>query len=150
MYKAPNDPPKSTIQFPGGIGGVNWGGVAVDPATNRFFVNALDTSLVDGFRTRIRDVTYSFEAVGSTQPYDRASVDGVGPFFNFSASVAGIGENGQELPGASLPCQKPPWAKLVAVDADTAEIVWESVLGIVEDLPRTNSSWATPAAPVRR
>ena len=26
-------PPKSTIQFPGGTGGVNWGGVAVDPTT---------------------------------------------------------------------------------------------------------------------
>ena len=135
MYKAPNDPPKSTIQFPGGIGGVNWGGVAVDPITNYFFVNALDTSLVGWVQDKDPDETYSFEAVGSTQPYDRASVDGVGPFFNFNASVAGIGEDGQELPGASLPCQKPPWAKLVAVDADTAEIVWESVLGIVEDLP---------------
>ncbi len=25
------DPPKSTIQFPGGTGGVNWGGTAADP-----------------------------------------------------------------------------------------------------------------------
>ena len=135
MYKAPDDAPKSTIQFPGGIGGVNWGGVAVDPATNRFFVNALETSLVGWVQDKDPDETYSFEAVGSTQPYDRASVDGVGPFFNFSASVAGVGEDGRSLPGARLPCQKPPWARLVAVDADTAEIVWESVLGIVEDLP---------------
>ena len=135
MYKAPDDPPKSTIQFPGGIGGVNWGGLAVDPTTNHFFVNAHDTSLVGWVQDKDPDETYSFEAVGSTQPYDRASVDGVGPFFSFSASVAGVGEDGRELPGASLPCQKPPWAKLVAVDADTAEIVWESILGIVEDLP---------------
>ena len=135
MYKGPEDPPKSTIQFPGGIGGVNWGGIAVDPTTNRFFVNAHDTSLVGWVQDKHPDVTYSFEAVGSTQPYDRASVDGVGPFFSFSASVAGIGEDGRELPGANLPCQKPPWAKLIALDADTAEIVWESVLGIVEELP---------------
>lgn len=134
-YKAPDDPPRSTIQFPGGIGGVNWGGVAVDPTTNHIFVNALDTSLVGWVQDKDPDETYSFEAVGSTQPYDRASVDGVGPFFSFSASLAGIGEDGRELPGANLPCQKPPWARLVAVDADTAEIVWESVLGIVEDLP---------------
>ena len=135
MYKAPGEPPKSTIQFPGGIGGVNWGGVAVDPTTNHIFVNAHDTSLVGWVQDKDPNETYSFEAVGSTQPYDRASVDGVGPFFSFSASVAGIGEDGRGLPGASLPCQKPPWAKLVAVDADTAEIVWESVLGIVEELP---------------
>lgn len=135
MYKAPDDPPRSTIQFPGGIGGVNWGGVAVDPETNHLFVNALETSLVGWVQDKDPDETYSFEAVGSTQPYDRASVDGVGPFFNFSASVAGVDEDGRDLPGARLPCQKPPWAKLVAVDADTAEIVWESVLGIVEELP---------------
>ena len=135
MYKAPDDPPKSTVQFPGGIGGVNWGGAAVDPATNRIFVNALDTSLVGWVQDKDPGETYSFEAVGSTQPYDRASVDGVGPFFSFSASVAGIGEDRRELPGANLPCQKPPWAKLVAVDVDTAEIVWETVLGIVEELP---------------
>ena len=135
MYKAPDDPPKSTIQFPGGIGGVNWGGVAVDPTTNHFFVNAHDTSLVGWVQDKDPDETYSFEAVGSTQPYDRASVDGVGPFFSFNAPVAGVDEDGRALPGASLPCQKPPWAKLVAVDAETAEIVWESVLGIVEDLP---------------
>ena len=135
MYKAPDDPPKSTIQFPGGIGGVNWGGVAVDPTTNRIFVNAHDTSLVGWVQDKDLDETYSFEAVGSTQPYDRASVEGVGPFFSFNASVAGIGEDGRPLPGASVPCQKPPWAKLVAVNADTAEVVWESVLGLVEELP---------------
>ena len=135
MYKPPGDPPKSTVQFPGGIGGVNWGGVAVDPMTNHIFVNAHDTSLVGWVQDKDPDETYSFEAVGSPQPYDRASVDGVGPFFSFSASVAGLGEDGRELPGASLPCQKPPWAKLVAVNVDTAEIVWESVLGIVEELP---------------
>ena len=40
------EPPKSTIQFPGGTGGVNWGGAAADPTTGYVFVNAHDTSLV--------------------------------------------------------------------------------------------------------
>ena len=31
MFHKKGDPPKSTIQFPGGTGGVNWGGMAVDP-----------------------------------------------------------------------------------------------------------------------
>src|SRR5260370_1026427 len=38
--------PKSTIQFPGGTGGVNWGGPAADPSTGLVYVNAHDTSLV--------------------------------------------------------------------------------------------------------
>ena len=40
------EPPKSTIQFPGGTGGVNWGGAAADPTTGYVYVNAHDTSLV--------------------------------------------------------------------------------------------------------
>ena len=38
--------PKSTIQFPGGTGGINWGGATVDPTTGFVYVNAHDTSLV--------------------------------------------------------------------------------------------------------
>ena len=45
-YHEEGAPPKSTIQFPGGTGGVNWGGPAADPSTGYVFVNAHDTSLV--------------------------------------------------------------------------------------------------------
>ena len=31
MYHEDGTPPKSTITFPGGTGGVNWGGTAADP-----------------------------------------------------------------------------------------------------------------------
>ncbi len=33
LFKEIGAPPKSTIQFPGGTGGVNWGGMAADPTT---------------------------------------------------------------------------------------------------------------------
>ena len=46
MFHEEGAPPKSTIQFPGGTGGVNWGGPAADPTTGYVFVNAHDTSLV--------------------------------------------------------------------------------------------------------
>jgi len=46
MYHEDGAPAKSTIQFPGGTGGVNWGGPAADPSTGYVFVNAHDTSLV--------------------------------------------------------------------------------------------------------
>lgn len=39
-------PPKSTIEFPGATGGVNWGGAAADPGSDVVFVNAHDTSMV--------------------------------------------------------------------------------------------------------
>ncbi len=36
---------------------------------------------------------------------------------------------------AALPCLRPPWSKLIAVNANTGEIVWERVLGLNEALP---------------
>ncbi len=134
-YKAPGAPPKSTIQFPGGTGGVNWGGVAIDPTSGTVFVNSHDTSLVGWVQDKDPNVTYSFEAVGSKQPYDRASVGGVGPFFSFSAPLSGkYDENGRPV-GPSLPCHRPPWARLMAVNANTGDILWQSTLGLVEQLP---------------
>jgi quinoprotein glucose dehydrogenase len=68
-------------------------------------------------------------------------VNGVGPFFTFSAPLSGK-YNEPRTPGGaptpigpSLPCQRPPWSKLIAVNANTGGIVWESVLGINEALP---------------
>ena len=135
MYKALGAPPKSTIQFPGGTGGVNWGGVAIDPTTGFVFAASHDGALVGWVQDKPPNETYSFEAVGSKQPYDRASVNGVGPFFTFSAPLGGqYNERGQGV-GPSAPCQRPPWGKLVAVNANTGEIAWESVLGLNENLP---------------
>jgi quinoprotein glucose dehydrogenase len=135
-YKSPEDPqPKSTIQFPGGTGGVNWGGIAVDPETGIFYANAQETSLVGWVQDKDPDVTYSFEAVGSKQPYDRASIDGVGPFHSFTAPLSGEYDDNGRAVGPSAPCQRPPWGSLVAVNANTGEIVWRSVLGLNENLP---------------
>jgi len=124
-------PPKSTISFPGGIGGVNWGGTAADPRTGYLYVNSHDTSLVGWVEKKKPGVTYSFDAVGSPQPYDRASVDGVGPFHTFSASM------GRDSAGRDIiaPCQRPPWSRLIAVDANTGEFAWATPLGINEHLP---------------
>ncbi len=135
MYKAPDAAPKSTIQFPGGTGGVNWGGVAIDPTSGLVYATSHDGALVGWVQDKDPNVTYSFEAVGSKQPYDRASINGVGPFFTFSAPLSGqYNERGQAV-GPSAPCQRPPWGKLVAVNANTGEIAWESVLGLNTNLP---------------
>ena len=135
MYKAPDAPPKSTIQFPGGTGGVNWGGVAIDPTTGYVFAASHDGALVGWVQDKDPNVTYSFEAPLSKQPYDRASINGVGPFFTFSAPISGQYDDNDRGVGPSAPCQRPPWGKLVAVNAVTGEIAWESVLGLNEALP---------------
>jgi quinoprotein glucose dehydrogenase len=131
----PTDPLRSTIQIPGGTGGVNWGGVAVDPNTGIFYANTNTTSLVGWVQDKDPNVTYSFEAPNSPQTHDRASILGVGPFFTFSAPIGGEFDDAGRPVGPTAPCYRPPWGKLVAVNARTGEIVWESVLGLNENLP---------------
>ncbi|HEU4619925.1 MAG TPA: PQQ-binding-like beta-propeller repeat protein [Gammaproteobacteria bacterium] len=130
-YKDWDAPPKSTIQLPGGTGGVNWGGAAADPTTGYVFVNAHDTSLVGWIERKRPGENYGRGTQGATTPYDRASVSGAGPYASFSAPLKD--ENGKNV--AVLPCYRPPWSRLVAVDANTGEIAWQSTLGITEALP---------------
>ena len=54
----------------------------------------------------------------------RASVDGKGPFFSFSAPLSGQYDANGRAQGPQAPCYKPPWGELVAVNANTGDIAW--------------------------
>ena len=132
LYHEEGTPPKTTIQFPGGTGGVNWGGAATDPTDGYVFVHAHDMSLMGWIeKKRAGAGSYGRGTEGSTQIYDRASVVGPGPYYGFSATVKDA--NGKVL--GNWPCQKPPWGKLIAVNANTGDIAWQTVSGISEGLP---------------
>jgi len=139
-------PPKSSIQFPGGIGGINWGGTATDPSLGFVFANTHDGALTGWIEKKKAGGNYGRGTDGSTQPYDRGSVDGPGPYHGFSAAVKDA--NGKTI--GNWPCQKPPWARLVAVNANTGDIAWESPLGLVEGLPeeKQHAGSAGSAGPI--
>ncbi len=139
-------PPKSYIQFPGGTGGVNWGGTAADPRTGYVFVNTHDGALTGWIEKKKPGGNYGRGTEGSTQPYDRASVDGPGPYHGFSARA--LDANGKTI--GNWPCQKPPWARLVAVNANTGDIAWATPLGLVESLPegKRNAGSSGSAGPL--
>jgi quinoprotein glucose dehydrogenase len=145
IFHEDGTPPKSTISFPGGTGGINWGGTATDPRTGFIYMNSHDTSLVGWVEKKKPGVNYSFDSVGSTLLYDRASIDGVGPFHTFSAS-AGKNADGRDV---ILPCQRPPWSRLIAVNANTGEIAWQTTLGVNDFLPagRQNVGGSGSAGP---
>jgi quinoprotein glucose dehydrogenase len=146
MFHDEGAPPKSTIQFPGGTGGVNWGGPAADPSTGYVFVNAHDTSLV-GWIEKVRPgQNYGRGTEGSKQLYDRGSVNGAGPYFTFSAPLKD--DTGKVV--ANLPCQRPPWARLVAVNANTGDIAWQVPLGTTDALPegKRNTGGSGSAGPI--
>jgi len=147
LFHEDGTPPKSTIQFPGGTGGVNWGGAAVDPRSGYVFVNAHDTSLVGWIEKRKPGLNYGRGVEGTTQPYDRASITGPGPYAGFTAPFKDA--TGRTI--GNLPCWRPPWGRLVAVNANTGEIAWETPLGMNEALPdgkrnTGNSGSAGPTA----
>ena len=126
-------PPKSTLVFPGGTGGANWGGTASDPKSGYVFVNTMDDGAL-GWMEKTK--------AGAALPFDKTSVDGAGPGRgNFDVRV---------VPGGNWPCQKPPWGRLTAVNANTGDIAWQVPLGITEQLPegKQNTGRAGLAGPM--
>ena len=133
LFHEDGAPPKSTIQFPGGTGGSNWGGTSVDPKSGYIFVQTHDMSLMGWIEKKKNGLNYGRGTEGSTQQYDRASVQGPGPYAGFSAP--GRDASGKVV--GNWPCQKPPWGRLIAVNANTGEVAWQSILGITEGLPES-------------
>ena len=146
LYHEDGTPPKETIQFPGGTGGTNWGGAATDPTNGYVFVQTHDMSLIGWLENRKPGLVYGRGNEGSTQIYDRGSVDGPGPYFSFSVTMKDA--SGKVI--GNWPCQKPPWGKLYAINANTGEIAWQSVVGITEGLPqdKQNTGGGGSAGPI--
>lgn len=122
-------PVKASINMPIN-GGSNWGGTAADPRSGFLFINTTEGGSIGFIERRKPGLDYGRGTQGSTQLYDRASLSGPGAYSSFSASYRD--ENGRSI---TLPCIRPPWGRLFAIDANTGEIAWETRLGVTDDLP---------------
>ena len=115
---------RTTLLFPGSLGGANWGGAAADPTLGFVFVNTSDVGSL-GWIEALRDDAEpgAVEASAEILRYRRTSAVG-GPWTRFWWSDAKPDSGGNELGASerSWPCQKPPWGQLVAVNAATGEI----------------------------
>jgi glucose dehydrogenase len=123
--------PSTTLLFPGSIGGANWGGTAADPALGLVFVNTMDEGSIGWIETSPAEPGAIAES-----SYRRMSAVG-GPLARFWWNDAAADSGGNELRGSerAWPCQKPPWGRLIAVNAATGEFAWQVPLGITEQLP---------------
>ena len=113
------NPPSLII--PGLTGGPNWGGSAYDPRNGFIFINSKDTP-VTGFMDK--NTRYNAENPQGQLPYARVG----GP----ALSAPMVGANGQSI---NIPCFRPPWATLTAVNANTGDIAWQVPLGIDDRMP---------------
>jgi len=121
-YRAASDPPQTTLVFPGGLGGPNWGGAAFDPNTKYVFVMTQDVGALGWIQPA---------KAGSPVPYEKASPGRT----TFDVRI------GDE----NWPCQKPPWGRLTAVNSATGDIAWQVPLGITEQLPAGKQNTGRPA-----
>ena len=128
LFHAEGAPPRSTLQFPGN-GGPNWGGTAIDPKTGYIYVKTQDAALTGWIEKKRPGGNYG-SGNGSPQLYDRGSINGPGPYSGFSASFKTA--DGRTV---SLPCNKPPWGQLYAVNANTGDVAWRVRIGLTESLP---------------
>jgi quinoprotein glucose dehydrogenase len=124
--QADGTPP--SLVFPALTGGVNWGGIAVDPERNIIYVNSKDEATVGW---TVPNPLYNEETADSQVPYVRSN----GPAFT---APRGDSTNG------TWPCHKPPWASLMAIDAEAGEILWSVPLGINETLPEGKQNVGSP------
>ncbi len=98
------------VIFSGQQGGPNYGGLSVDPKLGFVFVNTRDIAGL-GKLEKAPD--------GDAVAYRRTSpLGGRGTFY------ARFWD-----PSNQLPCQQPPWAHLIAVNANTGDIAWNVPLG---------------------
>ncbi len=102
--------PKPTVLFPGTNGGANWGGASYDPETHTLYVNSMDVGMLYRMAPRPAGSTIPFRPVGSGSTNSR--------FWDKNLN----------------PCQKPPWGFLTAINLDTGDFRWRSVLGVVDEL----------------
>jgi quinoprotein glucose dehydrogenase len=137
-HRAAGKEPRSTIVFPGSLGAVSWGGVAVDAERGVVFVNTSSEGAIGWLEPSTSDAISALTGEGpriERMPYRRTSAVG-GPLARFWSHDAPADSSGNErgAGAGAWPCQKPPWGELMAIEAATGDIVWRVPLGVTEEL----------------
>jgi quinoprotein glucose dehydrogenase len=120
-YRAAGAPLRTTLVFPGGLGGANWGGTAYDRNSRLIFVATQDVGALGSIVNAKQ---------GSLVPYEKTTP-------GRSTFDVRIGDS-------NWPCQKPPWGRLVAVNTTTGDFAWQVPLGVTEQLPPGKQNTGRP------
>jgi quinoprotein glucose dehydrogenase len=129
LYTPPST--QGTIIFPFTGGGVNWGGAAFDPVRQILYANT--SRAVHIVKLISRADAENFKP----PPGHDFGVQRGAPFAMTRAVAASP---------LGMPCNKPPWGALVAVDLKAGKILWQSSVGTTEDRAPLGMAfnWGTP------
>jgi glucose dehydrogenase len=101
------------LMFPSTLGGGGWGGVSTDPTLGLLFTNVNNMGQWGHMEKKLDPKT-------GKETYVRTSAYGTyARFWNRDTRI---------------PCSKPPFGELVAIDTKTGDIAWRSPLGTVPSL----------------
>lgn len=106
------------LQLPGSLGGMNWGGVSVDPTRNLVFVNDMRLGL----------------SVQMIKRPENQGPDAKGEFGMVQMRGTPYqARKGRYLSVLGIPCQEPPFGTMSAIDLTNGKLIWQSPLGTVRD-----------------
>ena len=135
---------EGTIMWPSSAGGVNWGGVAVDPQSRILVTNVIRLG-------HYAKVLPADEADGVRRSMQENML---GAPVRLLGTPYAVRQAALLSPANQMPCTAPPYAELVAVDLQAGTILWRSTLGVWDhSLPPPMASpfslplplrWGTP------
>ena len=119
---------EGSVHYPSAIGGANWGGPAVDYKRNILVVNTMNLSSTivmvprsecdKALKELTRDNVQSrFSALQQNEGTPYCTIRAYG----FMSPLG-------------VPCTKPPWGNLTAIDLNTGDHLWQIPLGTSKDL----------------
>lgn len=121
LYTVPDT--TMSLSVPGSLGGMNWGGLSTDPTTNTIFVNDMRLGLW----------SQMVEAAPSDKVSDGGEAVNTGMgIVPMKGTPYAVNKN-RFLSALQIPCQKPPFGSLTAIDMTTQKIKWQVPVGTVQD-----------------
>ncbi|WP_265533449.1 glucose/quinate/shikimate family membrane-bound PQQ-dependent dehydrogenase [Pseudomonas saponiphila] len=106
------------LQFPGSLGGMNWGSVSVDPTSHYMFVNDMRLGLANYMIPRDQIGAGASGIEMGVVPQDGTPFGAMRQRF---------------LSAVGIPCQKPPFGTMSAIDLKTRKLMWQVPVGTVQD-----------------
>lgn len=116
MYSPPTTKGEGVLTYPDSSGGVQWGGVAFDPESETAVVNT--SHIVQYIKLFARD-DYNKQVGGSGN--ENGFYPQEGAPYGMSLNVA--------MNWLGMPCWKPPFGELVALDMHTGDVKWRKPIG---------------------
>lgn len=113
-----------SLSFPGSLGGMNWGSMSFDPNNQYAFVNDMRLGL---WVQMIKQDTSNAEASSGGEAVNAGM--GAVPLKGTPYAV----NKNRFMSPLGIPCQKPPFGTLSAIDLKTRQVVWQVPLGTVQD-----------------